>query len=83
MISQYKVLEYFIDLVFPVHKLGIEMKMDTRIDLKLKNKKIQALIKKETGFKIIRINPGKEDFDIFDDIGKIQSSITESTKKTN
>ena len=35
---------------------------------------------KETGFKIIRIDPDKENFDIFDEIGKMQSFISKSNK---
>ena len=50
------------------------------IDLKLKKKKDKK-IEKETGFTIIRINPDKENFDIFAEIGKIQKYIVESIKK--
>ena len=37
------------------------------------------MIKEETGFKIIRINPDKENFGIYDEIGKIQNHIIKST----
>ena len=36
---------------------------------------------KKAGFKIIRSNPDKEDFDIFDGISEIQDFIYESCKK--
>ena len=54
------------------------MKMDTLTDPKLKKKK-EA--KEKNGFEIIRINPNKENFDIFDEIGKIQTFIFDSNKK--
>ena len=43
-------------------------------------KERKKAIEKETGFTIIRINPDKENFDIFDEITKIQNYIVESTK---
>ena len=43
--------------------------------MRLKNKKDKKL-KKETGFEIIRINPDKDD-----EIGKIQSFISNSNKR--
>ena len=56
------------------------MKMDTLIDKK-KEQKREKTIKKETGSKIIRINPGKENFDIDDEISEIQDFIDKSGKK--
>ena len=41
----------------------------------------QEIIKKETGFHIIRINPDKEGFDIDDEISEIHNFIYESGKK--
>ena len=80
--EQYNVDKYFIDIVFPVHKLGIEIDENGHIDrCQIKEKERQEIIKKETGFKIIRIDPDEENFDIFDEIGKIQSFIFESNKK--
>ena len=35
-------------------------------------------MKEKTGFEIIRINPDKESFDIFYEIGKIQTFISNS-----
>ena len=54
--------------------------MATWIDGRLKTKKGKNY-KKETGFEIIRTNPDKENFDIFDEIGKIQSFISMSNKR--
>ena len=68
--EQYKVDKYFIDLVFPVHKLGIEIDENGHMDRsEIKEQKRNKIIKK-AGFEIIRINPAKENFDIFDEIGK-------------
>ena len=39
------------------------------------------MIKEKTGFKIIRINRDKENFDIDNEIGKIQVFISDSNKK--
>ena len=44
-------------------------------------KKRSKIIKEETGFEIISINPDKENFDILDEIGKIQIFISNSNKK--
>ena len=67
---------------FPVHKLGIEIDENNHTDrCKIKEEKREKIIKEETRFKIIRINCGKENFDIFDEIGKIQVFISNSYKK--
>ena len=80
--EQYKVDKYFINLVFPVHKLGIEIDEFGHINRsEAEEKRRQKLIKEQTGFEIIRINPDKENFDISDEIGQIQSFIIESTKR--
>ena len=80
--EQYKVNKYFIDLFFPVRKLGIEIDENGHMDkCEIKERERQEIIKKETGFKIIRINPVKENFDIFDEIGKLQSFIFKSNKR--
>ena len=68
--------------MFPVHKLGIEIDECAHMErFEAKEQKRQELIKKETGFKIIRIDPDKENLDIFDEIGKIKNYIIESTKR--
>ena len=48
---------------------------------KTEEQKRSKIIKEETGFEIIRINPDRESFDIFDEIGKIQRFISNSNKK--
>ena len=55
------------------------MKMATLTDQRTK-KKINRKNNKKTGFKIIRTNSDKEDFDIFDGICKIQNFIYEYCK---
>ena len=67
---------------FPFHKLGIEIDENNHTDrCKIKEEKREKIIKEETRFEIIRINCGKEHFDIFDEIGKIQAFISNSYKK--
>ena len=59
--DQYRVNKYFIDLTFPVHKLGIEIHENGHMDRsKTEEQKRSKLIKEETGFEIIRINPDKK-----------------------
>ena len=68
--EQYRVKNYFNDLVFPVHKLGIEIDENGHLDRsEIKEQKREQTVKEETGFHIIRISPDKEDFDIDDEIG--------------
>ena len=79
--GQYKVNKYFIDLVFPVHKLGIEIDENGHADrCEIEEQKRQEKMKKETGFEIIIINPDKEISDILDEIGKTQVFISDSNK---
>ena len=80
--EQYKVNKYFIDLIFPVHKVGIEKDENGHMDrCEIKERERQEIIKKVTGFKIIITNPDKEHFNIFNEIGKIQSFISKSNKR--
>ena len=66
--EQYKVKFFF----FPVHKLEIDIDENGHIDrTEIEKQKREQAIKEKTGFKIIRINPDKENFDIFDGIGKM------------
>ena len=71
MLTQY-VLGYRIDLYFHDYKLAVEIDenghSDRNIDYKIKRKKI---IEQELNCKLIRIDPDKEDFDIFKAINKI------------
>ena len=80
--DQDKVNKNFIDFVFPVQKLGIEIDKNGHMDIsETEEQKRSKIIKEETGFEIIRINPEKENFDILDEIGEIQVFICNSNKK--
>ena len=83
METQYNVLGYRIHLYFHYYKPAIETDenghSDRNIDYEIKRKKP---IEQEIGCKFIRINPGKEDFDIFRAIIEVFRHIEESTKKT-
>ena len=76
MNEQYKVKKNFIDLVFPVHKLGIEIDRS-----ELKEQKRSKTIKEQIGSEIIRTNNDKEKFDTFDKISKIQTFSYDSGGK--
>ena len=81
MHEQYNFSKYYIDLVFPEHKLGIEIDENGHTEkCKTKERERKEVIE-NAGFKLIRINPDKEDFDIFDGISEIQDFIYESCKK--
>ena len=81
LIEQYRIENYFIDLFFLVHKLGIEIDENGHLGRsEIKEQKREQTIKK-AGINIIRINPDKENFDIDDEIGEIQYFIYESGKK--
>ena len=82
MQTQYKVLSYRIDLYFQDYKLTMEIDENRHsnryIDYEIKR---QKAIEQETGCKFIRINPDKEEFDIFRAINEIFRHIKQSTKK--
>ena len=81
MIDQCRVEKYFIDLFFPVHKLGIEIDENGHTD-RLENKEQEReKIIKNTGITLIRINPDKKDFNTDDEIGEIKDFIYESGVK--
>ena len=81
MHEQYKVRKYYIDLVFPEHKVRIEIDENGHTEkCKTKERERKEVIK-NVGFKIIRINPDKEDLDNFDGISEIQDFINESCQK--
>ena len=83
MQTQYNVLSYRIELYFHDYKLTIEVDenghSDRNIDYELKR---QKAIEQELGCKYIRIDPRKEDFEIFRAINEIFRHIKQSTKKT-
>ena len=82
MQTQYKVLSYRIDLYFQDYKLAMEIDENRHsnryIDYEIKKQKV---IEQETGCKFIRIDPDKEEFDIFRAINEIFRHIKQSTKK--
>ena len=64
-----------------MHKLGIEVDENFRLDRsEIKEQEREATIK-NAGITLIRINPDKEGFDIFIKIGEIQDFIYESGLK--
>ena len=81
IILQHDVLSYRIDAYFPKYKLAIEIDeqghnhRDSDYEIK-----VQKALENELDCEFIRINPAKEDFNIFVEIGKIQSYIVESIK---
>ena len=82
--EQYRVDKYFIDLVFTKHGLGTEIDENRHIDrCKVKEQERTKIIKEKPGFEVIRINPEKENFDIFDEIGEMQQFIYRSGKKSS
>ena len=82
LILRHNVLGYRIDAYFPKYKLAIEIDEQGHnnrdIDYEIER---QKTLEKEFNCKFIRINPAKENFNIFVEIGKIQNCITKSTKK--
>ena len=77
MIKQYRVGEYIIDLYFSEHKLGIEIDENCHLArLGVKEKEREEIINNE-GITLIRINPDKEGFHVFDEISEIQDFIYE------
>ena len=81
MQTQYNVLGYRVDLYFHDYKLAIEVHdngpSDRDIDYEIKR---QKAIEQELDCKFIRIDPDKEDFDIFRAINEIFRQFTQSTK---
>ena len=82
--TQYNVLGYMIDLHFHHYDLTTEIDEnghsdDRNIDYEMKR---QKAIEQELDCKFIRIDPDKEDFDIFRTINEIFRHIKQLTKKT-
>ena len=81
MQTQYNVLGYRTDLCFHGYKLAIEIDENGHSDRNLEYEiKRQKAIEQELGCKFIRIDPDKEDFDIFRAINEIFRHIKQSTK---
>ena len=81
MHEQDKISKYYIDLVFPEHKLGIQIDENGHTERRKTKERERKEVIENAGFKIIRKKRDKEDFDIFDGISEIQNFIYESCKK--
>ena len=81
MQSEYSVLGYRIDLYFYDYRLAIEVDElgyeDRNIDYEIERQKAK---KKELGCVFVRINPDKQNFNIFNAINKIHRHIEKSSK---
>ena len=81
VILQHNVLGYRIDAYFFKHKLAMEVDEQGHnnrdIDYEIER---QKPIENELGCEFIRINPAKENFNVFVEISKIQNYIAKSTK---
>ena len=80
IIFKYHVLNYRIDAYLPKHKLAIEIDELGHVD-RINDQERQLAIEKELDCKFIRINPDKERFNVFNEIGIIQIFIAETNKK--
>ena len=80
---QYNALSYRVDLYFHDYKLAIEIDENgqSKGNTKYEMKRHKA-IEQELCFQFIRIDPDKEDFDIFRAIHETFRHIKQSTKKT-
>ena len=83
MQGQYNFLSCRIDLYFQNYKLAIEIDENGHIDRNIDYEiNWQKVIEEEVGCKFIRIDPDKEEFDIFRAINEMIRYIKRSTKKT-
>ena len=80
----YKALSYRIELYLHDYKLPIKIDENGHSDRNIEYKiNQQKAIYQEFGCKFIRIDPDKEDFDIFRAINEIFRHIKQSAKKNN
>ena len=78
-----KVLEYEIDLYFHDYKLAVEIVEKDLQDRDISSEiERQKALEKELGRKFIRINPDKENFNIFKAQNEIFRHIKESNKES-
>ena len=83
IILQHNVLGYWIEAYFPKYKLAIEVDGQGHNDRDIDyERERQKAIEQKLGCEFIRINPAKESFNIFVEIGRIHSFITMSIKKS-
>ena len=81
MIERYKFKKYFIDLYFPMNKMGIETDENGHTGRSKTKKQKRERTIKNAEITLIRINPVKEGFDIFDETSEIQDFIYKSGVK--
>ena len=81
--ENYRVLGYETDIYFHDYKLAVEIDEydheDRGIGCEIER---QKALEKELGCKFIRINPDKENFNVFKTINEIFRHIKESNKKS-
>ena len=83
IISQHCVLGYRMDAYFPKQKLAIEIDENGHQDRDFEAEiERQKALEKELNCRFIRINPAKEKFDVFNQIGRIQDFVFESNEKS-
>ena len=71
-------MECYIDLYFLEYRLGVEIDEKGHLDIdENKEKERENKIKETLEYEFIRINPEKEKFDVFVEIGKIYDIINE------
>ena len=82
IIFQHSVLGYRIDVYFLKHKLAIEVDELGHVN-RINDEERQKAIEKKLDCKFIRINPAKENFNIFNEICRIHQHIVESNEILN
>ena len=83
MQTQCNVLNYRIELYFHVYKVAIPINENGQSDRNIDNEiKWEKPIEQELYWNFFRIDPEKEDFNIFRAINEIFRHIKQSTKKT-
>ena len=76
------VLNEKIDFYFPRHKLALEVDELGHLDRNEEDEmRRQKKLEEHLKCTFLKINPDKENFDIFLELGKIESYISESNKK--
>ena len=81
--EKFFVLNEKIEFYFPRHKLAIEVDELGHLERNEEDEiKIQKKLEEYLKCTFFRINPDKENFEIFLEVGKIESYISESNKKS-
>ena len=79
----HSVLDCYIDLYFPKHRLAVEIDEKGHLDRdENKEKESENKIKEALKCEFIRVNRDKEKFDIFVEIGKIYDIIDRIKEKS-